>query len=585
MDLRNPVLAAAQAGKRALPKRFRRRLFLATLGLAGWAALVVLRLVQLQVFETDKFSKLARRQHERTIALNPVRGTIYDHQLRELAVSVDLPSIYAVPAQIHSPRQAAQRLAPILELQPARLERLLESDRPFVWLKRKAPPELRQRIDNLGIDGLGSLTESGRFYPNFELAAHVVGFVGMDNIGLGGLEYSYDRDVRGTPGTALAWVDARRRRFAIEPRIPPRQGRSLVLTLDLPFQFLCEQALERALATTHAQAGSVIVIDPASGGILALANRPAYDPNHFNEFSTQLRIDRAIEDYYEPGSTFKVIVAAAALEDRVASPDQTFFCGNGSIRLPSGQVVHDHKPFGTLTFRQVLSKSSNVGIIQVAQLVGPEPLYHQILRNGFGKRTGIRLPGENPGVVPNPANWSGRTIGAIPMGQEVGVTPLQLLLAIASIANGGLQPQPRIVERMLDESGISVAVEPQGPMERSLSSATAATLTEMLEGVVLDGTGKRAAVPGYRLAGKTGTAQKIGETGGYEKGRYVASFTGFGPLPQPRFAAIVVLYEPEGAWYHGGDVAAPVFSEVAAAFLRLWRIPPTEPLPSSGART
>jgi cell division protein FtsI/penicillin-binding protein 2 len=248
-------------------------------------------------------------------------------------------------------------------------------------------------------------------------------------------------------------------------------------------------------------------------------------------------------------------------------------------------VVHDHKPFGLLTFRQVMAKSSNVGIIQVAQLVGPTALYQGILRSGFGQRTGIRLPGENPGSVPHPSIWSGRTIGSIPMGQEVGVTPLQLLLGIAAIASGGLRPQPRIVERLLDESGISVALEPAAAPQRSFSAATAALLSEMLEGVVVSGTGKRAAVPGYRLAGKTGTAQKIGASGGYERGRYIASFAGFGPLPDPRFAAIVVLYEPEGAAYHGGDVAAPVFREVAAAFLRLWRIPRTEPPPAVGATT
>ena len=580
MDLSSPKIP-----RDPLTQLLRRRLLIAACALIGWSGLIVLRLIQLQVFQVERFRELARRQHERTITLNPVRGTIYDHQLRELAVSVDLPSIYAAPEQVPNKRQAALRLAPILELPPARLERLLSSDRPFVWLRRKAPPALRARIEGLGLEGVGSLTESGRFYPNFELAAHVIGFVGMDNVGLGGLEYSYDRDVRGTAGTALAWMDARRKQFAIEPRVLPRAGRGLVLTLDLPLQFLCEQALERALLSSRARAGCVIVIDPASGRILALANRPTYDPNHFNRFPEPYRIDRAIESYYEPGSTFKVFVAAAALENRVVEPDQTFFCGNGAIRLPSGAVVHDHKPFGLLTFRQVLMKSSNVGIIQVAQRVGPAALHQALVTSGFGQRTGIRLPGENSGSVPHPSSWSGRTIGSIPMGQEVGVTPLQLLLGVAAIAGGGLRPQPRIVERLLDESGISVAVEPLGAPARSFSAETAAMLTEMLEGVVLEGTGKRAAVPGYRLAGKTGTAQKIGESGGYERGRYVASFAGFGPLPDPRFAAIVVLYEPAGLAYHGGDVAAPVFAEVAAAFLRLWRIPPTEPPPSAEART
>ncbi len=534
-----------------------------------WMGAALARLAWLQLFSYSDYLARAQRQQQRIIEISPKRGAIYDRNLRELAMSVSVDSCFAVPAEIANAGRAARLLAGVLHTSPEDIETRLSSSRSFVWIARKLPRHKVERIQALNLRGIYFQKESQRFYPKRQLAAHVLGYVDIDEKGLGGIEYALDEPVRGKPGRMLILADARRRWYDRSEKAADA-GSSVVLTLDEKIQYIAEKELAAAIRETHAPAGTVVVQDPNSGELLAAANWPRFDPNAPADSSAEARMNRAVGALYEPGSTFKIITVGAALEEGITRPNEVIDCQMGAIYI-AGHRIRDHKRFGLLTVAQVVARSSDVGAIKVGLRLGAPKLYDSIRAFGFGSPTGVDLPGENHGLLRRVENWSGISIGAISMGQEVGVTPIQLVDAVSAIANGGLLYRPHVV-RELRKNGQVFRPE-QPPPRRVVRPATAATLRRLLEGVVLEGTGKLARLEGYTAAGKTGTAQKIDPaTGRYSPTQYIASFVGFAPLNNPVVTIIVALDSPVGR-HHGGDVAAPVFKRVAEQVLAYLDVP------------
>lgn len=535
---------------------------------AIWVAAIAGRLYQLQVARYDHYANKAARQQQRVVVLDPPRGTIYDARGRELAVSVQVDSAYAVPPQIEDPLAAARAIAAIVpEVDAEKLARQLAQDREFVWVARKLDAPVAAALRALELPGLFFLPESKRYYPMRELAAQVLGYVGTDNHGLAGLELLYDETVAGKPGKRTVLRDARRG-TVVSPQLAfseAEPGRDLHLTLDAAIQHIVERELAKAVEERGASRGSVILLDPATGAVLAMATYPAFDPNHFEDFPASRWRNRAIMDVYEPGSTFKVVTAAAAVEAGKVRPEDVFDCQMGGIVLRE-TLIRDHKPFGRLTFAEVLAKSSNVGTIKAALLVGDEGLYRTISGFGFGRSTGIDLPGESSGIVHPLRKWGPLAKAYVSFGQGISVTPLQLAAATAAIANEGTLLQPYVVAATGRGREIR-AVHAEPPVVgHPLSPATARTLKLMMEGVVTGGTARSAGVAGYRIGGKTGTAQ-IPVAGGYSRNSYLPSFIGFAPVDQPRIVGVVAIAEPQGFMYHGGQVAAPVFGALARQVL------------------
>jgi cell division protein FtsI (penicillin-binding protein 3) len=558
----------------------RTRLGLLVTALAFLHLAVVCRLADLQLLRAGDLRERAERQQQRSVRLEPIRGPIVDRNGNDLALSVEVFSVYADPSHIRDPASAARELARALDLPEADLRARLSAPRYFVWVKRKVSDAEKARVESLRIAGVGFLKESRRFYPKRALAAHVIGTVGMDDEGQSGLEFAYDRQVRGEPGFATLLKNGHGQGFHMRVDREPTGGASLVLTLDEVLQHLAERELHRAVRESRARSGSILLLDPASGAVLALANVPTFDPNQPRRFPPDAWRNRAVADAYEPGSTFKIFTAAAALQAGVARPDEWIFCENGALRV-ARRIVRDHKPFGALTLASVLEESSNVGIMKIGLRLSAERLHDTARRFGFGERTGIELPGESRGLLRRPSQWSGLTQAMMSMGQEVGVTPVQLAAAVAAVANGGLLRRPYVVDRVIARDGKILSVTLPDPGRRVIPEELAATIRRMLEGVVLRGTGTKAAVPGYRAAGKTGTAQKIGPDGRYSRRDFVASFVGWAPAHDPALLVLVVIDSPRGA-YHGGDVAAPVFARIALPALSYLRVPP-DAAPDGGA--
>ncbi|MGH9788560.1 MAG: penicillin-binding protein [Candidatus Acidiferrales bacterium] len=523
-----------------------------------WFGVVLARLIELQVVRHGELAQRAQRQQQRTLEVTPKRGVIYDRHRRELAVSIAVDSVFAIPHEVADPDQAARRLAPVLGLERAAVEDKLRSDRSFVWLKRKLTAEESARVQALNLPGVYSQPEHKRFYPKRELAAHVLGFVGMDENGLAGLELSLDDQIRGRPQRLVISADGRRRWFSRRGSVPA-EGASVVLTLDENIQYIAERELAAAIEKTRAASGTIIVQDPKSGEILALANWPTFNPNQPSAAPKERHVNRALSFVYEPGSTFKLVTLAAALEEGLANPAELIDCQQGAIYI-AGHRIRDHKPFGLLTFRQVMYESSDVGAIKVGLRLGNDLMYKHIREWGFGKPTGIELPAESSGILRPASNWSRISIGAVSMGQEVAITSLQLAAAVSAIANGGEWVQPRIVREVFH--GEEAQPIPPSRRERILTSGVAEELRRMLAGVVREGTGRSAQPVGYSAAGKTGTAQKIDASGTYSRTDFIASFIGFAPQDDPAVTVVVVLDSPRGALYHGGEVAAPVFRAV-----------------------
>lgn len=551
--------------------------------LAAWAIVVTGRLIQVQLVRHDEYTNRALRQQERTLELSPVRGAILDARGRLLAESITAESIYADPQAMPNRQAVAAKLAPILRIPQRDIEARLRSDAGFVWIARQVPLEVAAVVRKLGIAGISFIEEHRRAYPRGSLAANVIGYVGVDGEGLGGVEVSFDSYVRGRAGRVTVLRDARRGMYIVggEGVNRPVDGHHVVLTIDSVIQYIAERALTKAVDRYRASGGSAIVMDARDGSILAMASVPTFDPNHFRDFPAASWRNRNVQEIYEPGSTFKIVTAAAGLEEGIVTPSQILDCGNGAIQIADVEI-HEHggTKYNLMTFEDVMVHSSNVGTIRVALGLGEKRLYDYVRRFGFGERTKIQLPGEAAGLLRRLSRWSDVSAASISIGQEIGVTPVQIVRAIGTVANGGMRLEPRVIDRVIDDDGKTIYKPERPPAQRVVSERTAAVLNEILKSVVYRGTGERAALPEHVVAGKTGTAQKA-IRGGYAPDKFIASFGGYVPADRPRLVILVVVDEPKGEQF-GGVIAAPPFREIAEGALRYLRVAPSVPQRSIG---
>ena len=555
------------------------RLYLLGAILALWCIAICSRLVYLQVFSYGKFVKQAGHQQQRAIPLAAKRGVIYDRSGHELAMSVMVDSAFAVPTEVKDLPTAIALITRITGEDYNVVLADCRAHKTFCWIARKADDETIERINSLKLQGIHFQKEPKRFYPARDLAAQVLGSVGMEDSGLSGIEHAYDDELRGKPGKMFISVDARKQWFS-DVATQPDPGDNIVLTIDKNIQYIAEKELEQAIHDTHAISGTVIVENPHTGEILALANRPTFNPNLRRQIKPETLTNRAVSYVYEPGSTFKLVTISAALEEKVTNPNELFDCQMGSI-VYNGMRIRDSKPHGILPVWGVLAESSDVGAIKIALRLGEDRFYKYIRAYGFGQPTGIELPGETRGLTKPPSRWSRVSIAAISMGQEIGISPLQLAGLISTFANDGVWVAPRIVAGTVQPQGPpqTVAFHP-GAAHRVISSFTAAEMRSMMEKVVLDahGTGRRAILEGYTSAGKTGTAQKVDPaTGAYSKTKYIGSFAGFAPVNNPQIVVAVILDSAVGL-HQGGQVSAPVFRRVTQQVLEYLHVPHDLPL-------
>jgi cell division protein FtsI (penicillin-binding protein 3) len=531
--------------------------------------LCLARLLYIQFFRSEYLSGIAKKQHSLFVELEPRRGTIYDAKLRPQAVNLAIESLYASPREIPAKEKnkTVDSLSSILSLSRAMLQERLSRDKSFVWIARKLPPPQAEQIKKLNIRGLGFLKESKRCYPNGYLGSHILGFAGLDNSGLEGIEKAFNTYLQGQTGWTIFLRDARQKKLDLsEHMVPPVEGYDIRLTIDEVIQYIAERELDKAYKIHRAKAASIVVMDPYTGAILAMANRPTYDLNVFSKANKEQIRNRSVCDVFEPGSVFKIVTASAALEEKKVTEQDTFFCENGAYKF-AGHVLHDHKSHGTLTFKEVIEQSSNIGTVKVAQLLGPTLFHKYIKLFGFGSKLGIDIPGEVSGLLKEPRLWSKTSMLALPMGQEVGVTALQLASAISVIANGGTLMQPYMISEIGDKYGQPIKQFSPKPIRRVISEDTALRVRKILTSVVENGTGKLAKVSGFSAAGKTGTAQKLDPNGRYSHDKFVASFIGFAPAEEPLVTIVVTVDEPH-PYYFGGVVSAPVFKNVAGAVIR-----------------
>lgn len=548
----------------------RRALFVAAF-IVFWMLAISARLVYLQVSQHDHLGERARNQQQQAIETTAQRGTLVDRQGRELARSIQTESVFVDASQLEEAgdvKCVAAQLASVLKIEEKSIARKLEEARTknskFVWVARRLPAEQASRIRGWGLPGVSFRSEPQRFYPNGSIAAHVLGFVGIDGMGLGGVEQFYNEKITGEPGRLFLEKDSDGNSYE-SFEIPGKPGQTIILTLDHSIQYRAEQALLAAVSKSRAKSGTAIVLDPRTGEILALANAPTFDPNKPGDARPEARANWALQNIYEPGSTFKIVSFSAALEKGLVRPDDRIDCQMGGITV-AGRRIHDHHAFGSLTITEALAKSSNVAAIKLGLRVGDPTMYEYITRFGFGSRTGIELPGETPGLLRPVSRWQQSSIGSIAIGQEIGVTPLQMAAAFGALANDGVRMAPHLVREIRTATGTTV-YQANPEQRRVVNAETARALRRMLESVTLNGTAKLAQLNGYTAAGKTGTAQKIDpKTKTYSRTKHVASFVGFAPVENPAVVIIVVIDEPGGA-YHGGDVAAPVFRDIAEQIL------------------
>ena len=531
-------------------------------------AVILFRLVTLQVLQAAELTAKADRQHQKSVTLEGARGTVTDRHGKVLAMNMEVPSVFGVPTSLDSPSSVARSLSPILRVRRADIEKKLRQDKHFVWLARKVEPEQGRKLEQLSIDGIGTVMEGRRFYPKGPLLSHLLGFVGMDGQGLEGLERRYDSNLCGEKQVTILQRDALGR--TVFPKglseQTPASGATLMLTVDEVIQFIAEKELEGAVTQARAKGGTIIVMEPQTGSILAMAVSPRFDPNSVTNLTADRWRNRALTDTYEPGSTMKVIVAAGALEEKVMRSGTMMFGEYGQMTV-ANTIIHDHEKLGWMTFSQMIHKSSNIGAAKTGMLLGEKRLYRYLQAFGFGQKTDIDLPGEVSGLLKPPKHWGRRSLASISMGQEIGVTALQMVTAVAAVANNGVLMKPYVVSEIRDQKGQLVKEMLPQVRRRVISPDTAKTLTTIMEGVVTSGTGTKAAIPGFRVAGKTGTAQKVDPlTGTYSKTKLIGSFVGFVPADSPRLAMIVVIDEPEGdAW--GGVVSAPAFQRIGQQVL------------------
>ncbi|HZD78253.1 MAG TPA: penicillin-binding transpeptidase domain-containing protein [Acidobacteriaceae bacterium] len=580
------------------------RFIFITLIFVGWAVLILGRLLWLQVIAHGQFVELAARQQQRTFEVAPRRGILYDRNMHELAMTVLVDSVYGVPTEIRDKNATAASLARVVHTDPTdgfttphQIDARFHASKNFAWVARKLDPATVARVKALNLKGIYFQKEFKRFYPNDALAAQVLGYVGTDDNGLGGLERRFDKDLHGTPGRMLTALDAKRHVLGSEAR-EPEPGDNLMLSIDENIQFMAERALDHAMAKYHPLNGTIVVQDTHTGQILALAMRPTYNPNDFRHATTSLLRDHAISDVYEPGSTFKLVTYSAALDAAGVQPTDMVDCQGGQITL-YGRTIHDDvsdRGLGRVTIERALEKSSDVAAVKTALKLGQDRFYSYIKAFGFGSRSGIQLPSETRGLLRPVARWNATSIGYLAIGHEIAVTPIQLVTMVSTIGNGGIYLPPSI---LLENAKQLKPGEPMKPLpfhpeqelpdplpsgaHRVISPLTSAKMRKMMEGVVLEGSGRPAALNGYSAAGKTGTAQKIDPISHtYSHTKHVASFAGFAPVNNPAISVAIVIDSPNGAQY-GTAVSAPIFREVAQEVLEYLGVPHDEPMQAQPA--
>lgn len=542
---------------------------------------VVVRAFQLQILQGEKLKRLGEKQHLKEWIVLPKRGTILDRAGEPLALSLEVQSVYVRPRRLKEPDTVARSLAQALSMDLAEVQQRLKTEKPFIWLKRQISPKEADRIKALNVAGVGMYFEPNRYYPQGQLAGQIVGFVGRDSQGLEGIELYYDNYIRGESGSSIIERDALGRRVLAqgldEIQIPP--GADVHLTLNTSVQHLAEKQLEAAVTKFRAKAAIAVVVEPFTGEVLALANYPFFNPNNFTRQASQQWRNRAVTDGFEPGSTFKTILAAAALEEGVVGKEDLFFCEFGKYSF-GGKTIHDTHEYGWLPFYKIIQHSSNIGVTKVAEKLKKERYFKYIEGFGFGRLSGIDMPGEATGMVRRADSWSAIDLATHSFGQGIAVTPIQLVMAYGAIANGGFLMRPFIVRRVVAPNGEVVLENQPHVIRRVVSEKTARLLTSILKGVVGDGgTGLMASVEGFEVAGKTGTAQKPDQArGGYAAKKRVASFIGFVPADDPRLVLLVIVDEPEVNVY-GGVVAAPAFRNIARGALRHLGVVPDKPEP------
>jgi len=537
-------------------------------------AVIAAKAVHLQVYRGPWLSQKASQQYEKSLTTSGKRGIIYDRNLREMAVSIDVTSIAAYPAQVENPQTAAKVLAKVLKLDARRLQHKLAEKKSFVWIKRQSTAKETNAVKELEIPGIDFVTEYNRFYPHTTLAAQALGFSGIDGAGLEGIEFYYKQHLKGADINFTVFKDALGNGFSAEPdQSTDTSGHNLILTIDSTIQYIAESALKEAVDQHSALSGLALVMHPPTGAILALAHYPLFNPNSYADFDQSIWRNRALTDPFEPGSTMKIFSAAAALEHGQVTPNEIFFCENGAYKIGKNMVQDIHK-YGWLSLQQIIKYSSNIGVVKVGEKVGARKLYRTFRDFGFGQKTGIDSPGEATGTLTHYSSWSKIDTGAISFGHGISVSAVQLITAISAIANGGNLMKPYLVQEIVDQNGNLInAFKPQ-KVRSVISSRTATIVKNILKTVITEGgTGVNAALDGYTASGKTGTVRKLDENGKYSKTKHTASFIGFAPADNSEIAILVIIDEPQGKYY-GGIVAAPVFKQIAQQSLNYLNVPP-----------
>jgi cell division protein FtsI (penicillin-binding protein 3) len=552
------------------------RLRVLLVGLAFIALFVVIgvKAVHLQVYRSPWLAQKASSQYEQSLKSNGKRGTVYDRNLREMAITIDVTSIAVRPSRIGQPQHTAKALAKILKTDRLKILKKLKAKRPFVWIKRQANPKETAAVKALELAGIEFVPERKRFYPNKTLASQALGFTGLDGYGLEGIEFAYDRYLRGTDSNQMVYKDALGQVFdKRQSAASLNTGHNIILTIDRTIQYIAESALEESVNEFSARSGMAIVMDPQTGAILAMAHVPLFNPNAYMDFNKELWRNRAITDPFEPGSTMKIFSAAAAIESGDIKAHDIFFCENGAYKI-GRNVVHDIKKHGWLSLQQIIKYSSNIGAVKISEKLGRKRLHAMYRKFGFGAKTGIDSPGETTGSLMPYKRWTTVDTGAISFGYGVAVSALQMVTAASAIANDGVLMKPYFVQAITDQNHEPLKQFQPQKVRRVISIQTARTVRAIMKTVTNEGgTGVNAALDGYTVCGKTGTARKLDENGIYSKSKYMASFIGFTPAEKPRLAIVVVIDEPQGAYY-GGTVAAPVFRRVARETLHYLNIPP-----------
>jgi cell division protein FtsI (penicillin-binding protein 3) len=555
-------------------KYMRLRVILVGLAFIALFAVIGAKAVHLQVYRSPWLAQKASSQYEKSLKSVGKRGTVYDRNLREMAVTIDVTSIAARPARVEQPQRSAKALARILKTDRRKILKKLKAKNPFVWIKRQANPKETAAVKELALAGIEFVPERNRFYPNKTLASQALGFTGLDGYGLEGIEFAYDRYLRGTNSNQMVYRDALGNVFNEQQAAAGlNYGNNIILTIDRAIQYIAESALEKRVKEFSARSGMAIVMEPATGAILAIAHVPLFNPNAYTQFNKAIWRNRAITDPFEPGSTMKIFSAAAAIESGNIKAHDIFFCENGAYKV-GRNVVHDIKKHGWLSLQQIIKYSSNIGAVKVSEKLGRKRLYKMYRKFGFGAETGIDSPGETAGSLTTYKRWTTVDTGAISFGYGVSVSALQLITAASAIANDGLLMKPFFVQAITDQNHEPLKQFQPQAVRQVVSAGTARTVRAIMKTVITEGgTGVNAALEGYTVCGKTGTARKLDESGSYSKSKYIASFVGFTPADKPKLAIVVIIDEPQGQYY-GGTVAAPVFQRIARETLNYLNIPP-----------